>query len=202
MRRYYTVLCEDLQSWVFIYRALLACGVERRDIRHRPYPDNRFNAAGSRGSRQVDGYQVYSCGSQHVRENFRDELALLRRQQRMGRDVALVVHIDVDNDTAAGRTVQDRFRELDLACAPEPPVSTNNDRVCRLVPRRAMETWIAFLDGARVDEHSLYAHLTNREADAAPAAEKFAAHTKDNTAPAQAPPSMLVGFEELRRALA
>jgi hypothetical protein len=42
MRRYYIVLCEDLQAWVFVRRALLAVGAAPRDIRCQPYPDNLF----------------------------------------------------------------------------------------------------------------------------------------------------------------
>ncbi len=142
MRRSYTVLCEDLQAWVFVYRALLECGAERRDIRHRPYPDNRFHAAGGGSPRPVDGYTVHACGSQHVRENFPAELALLRKVQRMGRNVGLVVHIDADNGT-----FQDRHRELDAACAsaqPPVPKPQGDDPVALLVPRRALETWIRF----------------------------------------------------------
>src|SRR5580700_3018151 len=157
MRRYYTVLCEDLQAGVFVRRALLATGAGSRDIRIRPYPDSRFNRAGG-GPRRVDGYMVYACGSQHVRENYPGELAEVRRQRRRGRDVALVVEIDVDNTTPGGRTVQDRHRELDDACAraePPVPVRTPDDPVAWLVPRRAIETWIHFfLVGPPVDEHT------------------------------------------------
>lgn len=199
------MLCEDLQAWVFVYRALLAAGAEPRDIRRRPYPDSRFNAAGGGSPRLVEGYQVYACGSQHVRENFPRELALLRKQQRMGRDVALVVHVDVDNETASGRSAADRLRELDRASASaEPPVPAPiaGDRLARLVPRRALETWIKlFIDGPPVDEHTAYPHLTGHEGDAAPAAEAFVAHARENTAPALVPPSMMTGFDEMMRVI-
>lgn len=205
MRRYYTVLCEDLQAWVFVYRALLALGVERRDIRHRPYPDNRFHAAGGGSPRLVDGYMVHACGSQHVRENFPGELSLVRRYQRMGRDVALVVHLDVDNETAGGRSVQARHRELDNACTsvePPVPVRTAADPVAWLVPRRTLETWIHFLlSGLGVDEHTEYPHLRGHEADAEPAAVIFAEHARAATVPPAAPPSLVMGLEELRRVL-
>jgi hypothetical protein len=204
MRRYYTVLCEDLQAWVFVYRALLEIGVERRDIRRIPFPDNRFHATGG-GPRRVEGYMVYPCGSQHVRESFAGELAVLRRQQRKGRDVALVVHVDVDNTTADGRSVQDRHRELDGACAlAQPPVPRREegDQVAWIVPRRAIETWIhLFLSGAPVDEHTEYRHLTGHEADAEPAAISFARHASAGTIPPMAPPSLVQGLRELRRVL-
>ncbi len=205
MRRYYTILCEDLQGWVFAYRALLELGIERRDIYRRPFPDNRFHASGGGSPRPVDGYVVHACGSQHVRENFAGELALVRKQRRMGRDAALVVHVDVDNKTADGRSVQDRHRELDGACAgAEPPVPKREEgeRVACLVPRRAIETWIRFfVSGAPVDEHTEYPHLTGHEADAEPAAIAFARHARAGTTPPGAPPSLARGLVELRRVM-
>jgi hypothetical protein len=205
MRRYYTVLCEDLQAAVFVRRVLLSCGVQPRDIRLRPYPDNRFNAMGGGSPRRIDGYMVYSCGSQHVRENFAGELLSMRTQQNMGRDVALVVHIDVDNDTQAGRTVQDRQRELDHACTgaqPPVPVRTREESVAWLIPRRAIETWIhLFLSGGPVDESTSYPHMTGHEADTGPAASEFARHARAGTSPPHAPPSLVLGLDELRRVI-
>jgi len=201
MSRFFTVLCEDIQARVFIYRALLHLGVSARNIRVRPYPDNRFHAAGKRSPRRVDGYEVYACGSQHVRMNFPGELAEVRAQSAKNRDAALLVHIDVDNETANGRTVQDRQRELDDECVNAGvPKRTASDPVACLIPRRAIETWIELLmKGAPVDEHTSYPKLTQREADAEPAAAAFAAHARGKTVPPHAPPSLTTGLSELRR---
>jgi hypothetical protein len=202
VNRYYTILCEDLQAYVFVRHVLISAGAEARNIFKHPYPDSRFNAAGGGSPRDVDGYQVYACGSQHVRMNFPGALAKVRVQHAK-RDAGLVVHIDVDNATANGRTVRDRFNELDKACVDaNVAVRAATEPVAILVPRREVETWIQLLvAGPPVDEHSAYQKLTGREADCEPAAKAFAAHARANTAPTQAPPSLVVGLAELRRVL-
>ncbi len=201
MSRFFTVLCEDLQARVFIYRALRHLGVHARNIRVRPYPDNRFHAAGKGSPRLFDKYVVYACGSQHVQKNFPKELAEVRAQSAKNRDVALVTHIDVDNETAAGRTVQDRQREFDQECLEAGvPKRAASDPVALLIPRRAVETWIEFfLKGQPINEHTAYPKLTEHEADAGPAASAFAVHARAKTIPAHTPPSLVAGLNEFGR---
>lgn len=200
MNRFYTVLCEDLQAFVFVRRALISSGAEPRNVFPHPYPDSRFHAEGGGSPRMVDGYTVYACGSQHVRMNFPHALANVRVQHAK-RQAALIVHIDVDNANPAGRTVRDRLEELDAACAaPGVPIRGPADPVAILVPRREIETWIHFyLLGPPVDEHTPYAKLSGREADCQPAAEAFARDARAQNAPGHAPPSLLGGLAEFRR---
>jgi hypothetical protein len=200
MNRFYTVLCEDLQAFVFVRHALIRAGADRRNIFKHPFPDSRFHASGGSSPRTVEGYEVYACGSQHVRMNFPVALARVRVQHAK-RQAGLVVHTDVDNATANGRTVHDRLRELDTACT-DARISVRSayDPVAILVPRREIETWIQFLLGGRpIDEHTAYAKLTGREAECQPAAEKFADHVHARTLPQESPPSLANGLHEFVR---
>lgn len=198
------VLCEDAQARVFILDALEAVDpalVSRARV--IPCPGQVFRE-GEGGSRAVQGWTIFSCGSQHVRENYPKLVEQRRSQEGRLRTMGcrLVVHIDVDNVGPAGRTVNDRIIELRDACARasiRPPDPT--EPVAHLVPRRNIETWIRFLlQGPPVDEHTDYGHLP-RESDASPAAAKFGEHAARGTFPADAPPSLVTGLAELRKVL-
>ena len=197
MIRYYTILCEDLQAYVFLHRALVQSGANGRNIYKQPFPDARGS-----NHRTVDGYLVYACGSQHVRMNFPQALAKLRVQNAKRR-AALVVHIDVDNESADGRTVGDRVRELNDACrSVNVPDRRQDDPVALMIPRRNIETWIHFfLSGPPVNEWLEYPRLRGHEADCQPAAEAFADHARARIQPPDAPASLIVGLEEFARVL-
>ncbi|WP_437872648.1 hypothetical protein [Sorangium sp. So ce363] len=164
------VLCEDLQAWVFVRRMLIALNYDAHRIRVIPYP------AEGRGS-----------GEQHVRERYADELG--RHRARASRTKAvLVVHVDADR-----LTVQERHATLEQelqaqAVAPR----TSDEAVAVLVPKREIETWIYFfLNGPPVDEQTSYPKL-ERQSEAWPSAEAFAAQIHAANQPAGAPPSRLV----------
>ena len=202
MSRFFVILCEDLQASCFLRRALIAAGARRHDIRVCPFPDNRFRAQSASDDRPVDGYRVYACGSQHVRENYPSELVAIRARSAK-RDAALVVHIDVDNSSTSERTVQDRQRELEGACrARGVPARRDSDPVAHIVPRRNIETWIHFLRGnAPIDEAVEYPKWGGREAEAAEAAVDFVARSREPGAPLGAPPSLAMGLAEFHRVL-
>lgn len=171
------VLCEDLQSWVFVRRTLVALGFEPRRIRTVPFPHGR------------------GCGEQHVRESFADQLVAHR--SRVGRRRAvLVVHVDADRLTVAARRAA--LMAALSARQLEPPQP--GEAVAVLIPRREIETWIHFLlVGPPVDEESSYAKLGGCESEAWPAAELFARYARDGTMPVEAPPSLHSGLDEIRR---
>lgn len=198
------VLCEDAQARVFILDALEAADpalVSR--VRVIPCPGQVFRS-GEGGTRSVQGWTIFSCGSQHVRENYPKLVEQRRSQEGRLRAMGcrLVVHVDVDNADPGGRTVNDRMNELREACKgvsvhpPEPA-----EPVAHLIPRRNIETWIRFFhQGPPVDEHTDYGHLP-RESAAAPAAANFGEHAARGTVPAGAPPSLVLGLAELRKIL-
>ncbi|MDI1428814.1 hypothetical protein [Polyangium sorediatum] len=178
------VLCEDLQGWVFARRMLLAMGYENGRIRLSRY---KYPAKGGGGS-----------GEQHVRERYPDELRAYRPRAARTK-TTLVVLTDADKLTVPQRrkTLEDALEKK--ALAPRGP----EERVALLVPKWEIETWIHFfLDGTTVDEDRKdYPKYEDHEADAAPAAETFGQHARQATTPAQAPPSLVTGLIEARRAL-
>lgn len=175
------VLCEDLQTWVFIRRALLQRGVHARRIRLVDLPSSDKGA-----------------GDAYVAMHYPDE-ARAHRSQAARTLAALVVHMDAD----PANTVAARMSRLDqaLAAAGMPPRGAA-ERISYLVPKRNIETWIHFyLDGPPVDETTEYAKYGGRESDCWPAADAFSDHAGRNTPPVGSPPSLTVGLAEFRRVL-
>lgn len=133
-----TLLCEDLQTDVFVRRFLKHRNFRSRDIRTLPLP----------GGRQ--------SGEQWVRERYPTELRAIRRRQ----GAYLIVITDADTQSTAVRRAQ-----LDTACdEKEIPRRDDGDPVLVIVPRRNIETWLAYLGGATVDENTAYRKL-KRESD-------------------------------------
>lgn len=178
----YVVLCEDLQSSVFISRALKQLGVNRHRIRIEPLPSSTEGGA----------------GEQYVRKHTPTQVKAHRTLQARVR-TALIIHIDAD----PANSVQDRRQQLDAALQQETqaPVMTT-ERIARLIPKRNIETWIRFyLDGPPVDEVQAYAKYTGNESACWPAADSFAKGAAGNVQPPQAPGSLLMGLDEFRRVL-
>ena len=140
------LLCEDLQTDVFVRRFLARRNINRRHIVTCPLPDGR------------------QSGEQWVRTRFPEELERIRRRQR----ALLVVVIDAD-----GGSTGDRHTELEQQCRavgvqrrkPEDPVIV-------VVPRRNIETWFEYLRGRPVDETIAYPRL-RRESDCKPLADRL-----------------------------
>ena len=123
-----TLLCEDSQTDAFVRRFLRRRNFRGRDIRTLPLPD---------GSRS---------GEQWVRERYPGELRAIRGCQ----GAFLVVVTDADQYSTATRRAQ-----LDAACEEKQiPQRDDCDPVLVIVPRRNIETWLAYLDGTEVDERS------------------------------------------------
>jgi len=140
------LLCEDLQTDVFVRRFLARRNVRSRDIDTCPLPDGR------------------QAGEQWVRTRFPEELEKIRRRQR----ALLVVVIDAD----VGST-RDRHTQLERQCR-EAGVERRmpEDPVIVAVPRRNLETWFEYLRGKPVDETIDYPRL-RRESDCKPFADRL-----------------------------
>jgi hypothetical protein len=127
------ILCEDQQQECFIRRFLILRRCESHELYVRkPRP--------GRGSAE-----------QFVREEFPRELKAYRsRSSRCA--VCLIVCIDADN-----LSVEERTNALMKACT-DTGVSLrrNGEKVCFVVPKRNIETWLAYLRGEPVDEQGTY----------------------------------------------
>ena len=134
-----TLLCEDSQTDSFVRRFLKRRNFRGRDIRTLPLPEGRRS------------------GEQWVRERYPAELRTIRGRQ----GAWLIVVTDADD-----RSTNDRRGQLEAACREQNvPARTDEDPVILIVPRRNIETWLAYLDaGNPVDEDKTYPRL-KRERD-------------------------------------
>jgi hypothetical protein len=139
------LLVEDKQQEVFLTRLLRQLGVTG-SLRTVPYPCGR------------------GSGAAHVRDHFAEEVKAHRRFAKQRAD-GLLVALDADT-----RTVDECHRDLQRAlnASGERP-RDSEEPIVLLVPKRAIETWIQYLNGTRpVDEETRYPHLAH-ERDCAPA---------------------------------
>jgi len=135
------ILCEDRQQETFARRFLAKAGTGWRVLRVEVSPKGR------------------GSGEQFVRARFPKELAYYRsRQHRVGQ--ALVVAIDADRRTVAERVQQVEDAATHGGLEPRRP----DERVAIFVPKRNIETWLAYLDGKEVNEDDAYPRL-DRERD-------------------------------------
>ena len=134
-----TLLCEDSQTDAFVRRFLRRRNFGSRDVRTLPLPKGR------------------QSGEQWVRRRYPAELRAVRGRQ----GAYLIVVTDADD-----RSTNDRRAQLGAACAEQGvPLRTGADPVLLIVPRRNIETWLAYLDaGEPVDEQVKYPRL-KRERD-------------------------------------
>ena len=133
-----TLLCEDSQTDAFVRRFLKHRNLRGRDIRTLELP----------GGTQ--------SGEQWVRERYPNQLRAIRGR----RDAFLIVITDAD----IGST-HDRRAQLEAECDRNGvPGRQDGDPVLVIIPRRNIETWLAYLGGENVDEFNRYPRL-RRERD-------------------------------------
>lgn len=122
------ILCEDLQLRCFIRRFLLKRGWHTRQIREVALP-----AAGA--------------GVSWVKEKLPDELKAYRSRSCHAQ-TAIIVGCDADNETVAGRiqTLKEACDEVDVQFRQE------NERIVFVIPRRNIETWLAYLRAEPINE--------------------------------------------------
>ena len=123
-----TLLCEDRQQEAFLRRFFARMGWKGR-MRVEKSPSGR------------------GSGEQWVRERFPRELEGFRRSH-VAR--ALVAMIDADS-----ATVSERINGFECACkAMDVEPRRSEERVALFIPRRNIETWIAYLEGSNVSEEA------------------------------------------------
>ncbi|MCY4270783.1 MAG: hypothetical protein OXE80_11505 [Gammaproteobacteria bacterium] len=132
------LLCEDSQTDSFVRRFLKKRKWRHRDIETAPLPH----------------------GSQSAEQWVRERYPLELKAVRVKRGTRLLVVIDVDS-----LSTEQRRAQLDEQCrkAGVPPRAPEDPAIV-IVPRRNIETWFAYLDGAVVDEQRQYPKL-NRTGD-------------------------------------
>lgn len=127
------ILCEDQQQECFIRRFLILRKCESHELYVR-------KPRAGRGSAE-----------QFVREEFPRELKAYRSRSTR-RAICLIVCVDADN-----LSIEERTNSFVKACT-EAGVSPRRkgEKVCFVVPKRNIETWLAYLRGESVDEQGTY----------------------------------------------
>lgn len=164
------MLCEDRQHEAFLRRFFRQAGWNRNCFRVEISPKGR------------------GAGEQWVREQFPTELKELRRCHV---SVHLVAITDADRSTVAERKAS--FDETCRTKGVDP--RSDDEPVALLVPRRNIETWIAYLGGENVDEDKAYPKLS-RESKCAPAVERLTKMCRKGDLRKPAPPSLEDACEE------
>ena len=161
-----TVLCEDLQQACFVRRFLMNRGWTRHDIREQIHPSGQGSA------------------EQGVRIRFPNELRAYRSKSNHLQNGLIVV---VDADV---REVNDRLRNFDAACDQNDiDPKQNAERVLFVVPKRNIETWLAYLRGETVDEATVYPRY-GCESECRPDVDKLDQMCKAGELTGDPPPSL------------
>jgi hypothetical protein len=166
------LLCEDTQHEAFARRFLKEMGWETRAMRVEKAP-------GGRGA-----------GEQFVRLRFPKELKAHRSRPV---SQALVAILDGDDEGVGAR-----FAQLSQACREAGvPERTKDERVAIFVPTWNIETWLAYLDGAQVDEaKSDYPRFAGRERECQRHVDELARMCQSGQLRTPAPPSLVAACDE------
>ena len=172
-----TILCEDKLQDVFVSRFLKKYGVNNRVYTVIDYPEDK------------------GSGEQHVREHYANELRAFRSRPA---STVLIVVIDADK-----KTIQARHDQLNSqATSADLPARQNHEQIVHVIPKRHIETWLAYLNGNDVNETDEYKpqyQFKNCESDAHPLIDKLADHCRNQTKLIHPPDSLVQVCREYER---
>lgn len=172
MRAEVVLLCEDEQSACFARRFLKERGYEAWQLREEKSPPGR------------------GSGEQWVRERLPIEL----RAMRGAHSKALVVMTDADTMTVAERENSLRRKCLDGGVA----WRSAGEAVLLMIPKRNIETWLAYLRGENTDENQVYPKYP-AESDCRDEVRSLVGMCERGGLRPPAPASLVTACEEWRR---
>ena len=130
------------------------------------------------------------AGDQFVRNIYPGQLDAVRK-----RGGILVAMIDGDHFDVA-----QRYKQLEDACnLRDIPPRTSSDNVAILVPRRNIETWLAYLNGEEVNETTEYPKLERENECSQHVEELWKMCTRDQKLRVPSPASLEVACDEYRK---
>lgn len=146
------ILFEDDAQWTFARHVFLVRGYHHREIRGVPYVPGQGSA------------------EQRVRDQYPQEVKG-NRSRRKNQQVELLVVIDADTSTVDNRKKQlaTKLKEDGLAAR------SGKEPIVVWIPKRCVETWIAWLSNHDVTERTESHRCKNlvRDCDYRPPARKF-----------------------------
>ena len=166
------LLCEDEQSACFARRLLKRRGFSSHDLREQIAPPGK------------------GSGEQWVRDRLPNEVMALRAKRSLG----LFVLTDADV-----HTVSERIETLAQKCQEEHVAWRDaSEPIILIIPRRNIETWLAYLRGQDVDETSVYPKYA-AEADCREEVRVLDEMCKRKALRKPAPPSLEAACQEFER---
>lgn len=126
------IVCEDEQHEAFIRRFLERDGFEKRRFR-------------------VERKSMPGSAEQWVRKRYPTEVKAYRDSHSTDRGLVVMI----DDDLSGCRREQLAKALDDASAAPR----GDDGRIAVIVPTRNIETWLAYLGGAKVDESTVYPKL-------------------------------------------
>ena len=170
------ILAEDQRQETFIRRYLRRMNYTHRQIRSVPLPAGR------------------QSGEQWVRKNYAIEVSTYRQRSSRA-ETALVVAIDADTHDCNRRS-QQLAASLDELAA---PARTPQERICHLIPKRHVETWILCLAGNTVNEETDYRHHPVDQQIPSSALRFFELSRPNAQIPSECVASLRTAIPEIRR---
>jgi hypothetical protein len=170
------ILCEDTQLECFIRRFLVKRNWDRRQIRTETLPAGK------------------GSGLVWVRERFVNELKAYRSRNARAQ-TCLIVASDAD-DMEVGERIQ-TFKD---ACVDaEISFRQENERIAFVIPKRNIETWLAYLRGEHVGETDKYPKYDSESDCKEQVAKLDAMCRRQNLEPEPPPPSLISACSEFQR---
>jgi len=168
------VLCEDKAHEVFVKRFLKkGWGVKPRAIRVPPYPSGK------------------GSGKKYVENQISQEVAALR--QRHASTILLAIQ-DADE-----LSLEQLKFNLDAKLQPS---RGDNEPIAYIIPKWHIETWIAYLNGEKVDESQTfkkkYGEISESK-DSHPFVDELADKCRENKQLESPPDSLVAACEEFNR---
>jgi hypothetical protein len=169
------ILCEDLQLECFVRRFLIKQGWSSRQIRTIAIPPS-------------------GAGINWLQEKLPNELRAYRSRNARAQ-TCLVVGCDADQ-----HTVESRIQTLRNACvAAQVPFRTDVERIALAIPKRNIETWLAYLRGTSVDELQAYPKYKYESECRDQVARLDGMCRSQNLEPKPPPPSLVSACGEFNR---
>jgi hypothetical protein len=170
------ILCEDTQTECFIRRFLVKQNWNRRQIHAETLPAGK------------------GSGLVWVREKFVKELKAYRSRSTRAA-TCLIVASDADD-----KTVDERIQTFKAACAEASmPFRKEGERVIFVIPRRNIETWLAYLRGQMVNEADAYPKYDNESDCRDQVAKLDDMCRRQRLEPEPPPPSLASACSEFKR---
>ena len=170
------LVCEDDEHWKFARHAFLRLGYHNRELRPFISPSGR------------------GAAEHWVRKRYALEVRAHRRKAA-SQKVGLVVVIDADRETTEHRhhRLSSELADADL------PKRSEDERIVIWIPRRHIETWVAYLLSNTVTEDEDWKRRMQGQDYRPPTRRFIELYQRPNDRPTDLLPSMSLAYEELAR---